>query len=239
MPSPLDRATAALLPPDGLAALAGVRCRDDVRVVVGGERAWVTWPAGTEVVWRALLAVRGIVFFEQREGRWHALGRRLPRFDVPLRGEPRRLDEFLFPAPVRAVPVPAKAGAPASLRIVPSDRVRPASALRASLMQILPWAEATLAAELWACRAAVCGDSIMLRGARLPAIPSAERFWGGRVLVPLGFRPEPDLPESALRAAATVGPDDLLVLTEAGAEAIPESAFEPLTRAAVRKAACG
>jgi hypothetical protein len=62
-----------------------------------------------------------------------------------------------------------------------------------------------------------------------------ERFWGDRVLVPLGFRAEPDWPEGALREAANVGPDELLVLTENATEAIPADAFGPLTRGAVRR----
>jgi hypothetical protein len=239
MPSTLDRAVAALLPRAGLAALAGVRCRDDVQVIVNGERAWVTWPAATEAVWQALLAVPGIEFFESRDGRWHGLGRRLPRVDVPLSGEAKRLEALLFPAPVQAEPPPMKVGRPIELRILPSERVQPASALRASVTQIIPWAEAAPALELRACRAAISGEIVVLLGARLPAVPSAERFWGESVLVPLGFRPEPDLPESALRAAAHIRPEELLVLTEAGAEAIPKSAFEPLARAALRKIACG
>src|SRR5262245_38318421 len=131
MPSPLDRAAGALLPREGLAALARERCRGDVQVVVNAEHAWVTWPAGTEAVWRALLAVTGIIFFEERDGRWHALGRRLPRFDVPLKGEPQRLDALLFPGPLRAERASADIGPTVPLRIVPSDRVRPATALRA------------------------------------------------------------------------------------------------------------
>jgi hypothetical protein len=68
-------------------------------------------------------------------------------------------------------------------------------------------------------------------------VPDAQRFWGERVLTPLGFRPEPELPETALRAAAEVSLGELLVLTESGAEAIPEDAFAPLTRAAMRRGA--
>ena len=60
------------------------------------------------------------------------------------------------------------------------------------------------------------------------------RFWGETVLVPTGFRPEPDLPAAALRAALGVAADELLVLDETGAEVIPRAAFEPLTRAGVR-----
>jgi hypothetical protein len=74
----------------------------------------------------------------------------------------------------------------------------------------------------------------LLRGERLPAIVEAERFWGGRVLVPLGFRVEPDLPETAIRAAAAVSPNEVLILTPDGAETVPEQAFAPLTRARAR-----
>jgi hypothetical protein len=239
MPSPLDRAAAALLPLDGLAALAAERCRGDVQVVIDGGHAWVTWPAGTEAVWQAMLAVPGIIFFEQHDGRWHALGRRLPRFDVPLRGEPRCLDALLFPAPVHAEPAPTDVGPAVRLSIVPSERVRPASALRATIAQLLPWVERAPTAELRACRVAACGDRIMLLGEPLPPVPGAERFWGERVLVPLGFRPEPDVPESALRIAANSSLGELLVLTADGAEAIPDSAFAPLTRAVLRKATNG
>src|SRR5436305_1460283 len=110
MPSPLDRAGAALLPLGGLAVLAGGRCRGDVQVVVDGQRAWVSWPAGEAEVWEPLLA-------------------------------------------------------------------------------------------------------------------------------PLGLGAEPDLLETALRAAAEVSLNELLLLTPGGAEAIPESAFEPLSLAGVRLAA--
>jgi len=69
----------------------------------------------------------------------------------------------------------------------------------------------------------------------LPSIRDAERFWGDRVLIPLGFRSDPDWPESALREAAQVGRNEILILTENAAEAIPANAFRPLTRAAIRR----
>src|SRR5690242_12880913 len=94
---PLDRAGAALVPVAGLAMLAGQRCRDDVLVVVDGARAWVTWPASDRQIWRALLAAPGVKFFESRDGQWYELDHHLPRFDVPLPGEPRRLDALILP----------------------------------------------------------------------------------------------------------------------------------------------
>ena len=75
----------------------------------------------------------------------------------------------------------------------------------------------------------------MLLGGRLPAVPG-ERFWGDRVLVPAGFRPEPDLPPYVLRSACDVAENELLLLDLAGAAAIRDDAFEPLTRAGVRLA---
>src|SRR5262249_55019067 len=89
---------------------------------------------------------------------------------------------------------------------------------------------------LTAVRAARCGDRLLLRGDRLPAIPAAERFWGGRVLVPLGFRVEPDLPETAIRAAAGGSLNEMLILTADGAGAGREEGFAPLTRAGARLA---
>jgi hypothetical protein len=98
----------------------------------------------------------------------------------------------------------------------------------------MAWAEQAPAANLSACRAARCKERVILRGDRLPPLPDAERFWGGRVWLPLGYRAEPDLPETALRAAAEVSLGEILLVTRDGAEAIPEQAFEPLTRSAAR-----
>jgi hypothetical protein len=97
------------------------------------------------------------------------------------------------------------------------------------------WADSALVTDLAAVRAARCHDRAMLIGERLPPI-AGERFWGARVLVPVGFRPEPDLPPDILRAACSVATDKLLVLDATGVAAIPDAAFEPLTRAGIRLA---
>jgi hypothetical protein len=71
-------------------------------------------------------------------------------------------------------------------------------------------------------------------GSRLPSIPGSVRYWGEDVLVPLGYRPDPDLASKTLRAAAGAADDELLLLDEAGAELVPREAFLALTRASVR-----
>lgn len=238
MSSPLDRAEAALVPIAGLAALAGRRARPGVQAIVDGDRAWVTWPPGEAVTWQLLAAAPGVVFFERRAERWHSLGRRLPAFDVPPPGEPRPLDAVLHPAPAAPVAAPAATHAPARLRLVRGTTPRPAAALRATFDALAPWAETAPGSELHACRAAAHAGRLLLLGPRLPPV-AGERFWGERVLTPLGMRPDPDLPESALRAAAGVALDELLLLTEAGPEAARESALRPLTRAAFRAARAG
>src|SRR5438445_11649655 len=91
MPTTSDRAGAALMPANGLAALAAVRCRADVTVVLFDDRVWVTWPPGDAVVWHRLLSIPGVRFFEQRNETWYELGHRLPAFDLPPPGDPKPL----------------------------------------------------------------------------------------------------------------------------------------------------
>ena len=76
----------------------------------------------------------------------------------------------------------------------------------------------------------------MLIGDRLPAVPGAVRFWGTDLLVPVGHRPDPDLPPAILRDAVGAGSDELVLLDEDGADVIPRAAFAPLTRAGLRLA---
>ena len=56
------------------------------------------------------------------------------------------------------------------------------------------------------------------------------------MLLPVGWRADPDLGDDALRIACDVADDELLLLDEAGPEAVPDAAFAPLTRAGVRLA---
>jgi hypothetical protein len=71
----------------------------------------------------------------------------------------------------------------------------------------------------------------------LPPIPAAQRYWGDDVLVPTGFRLEPDLRAGVVREAAGATTQELLRFDESGAELIPRAVFEPLSRAGIRLAA--
>jgi MoxR-vWA-beta-propeller ternary system domain bpX2 len=234
MHSPFDRVSAAWFPQDQLKFLAGARCRSDVSVYLSGERAWVTWPAGNEEVWQALLPTPDCEFYEERDGLWFQLGHRLPQAGFPPKGEAKKLDAILFPAPAHAQLPVTRALAPVHLQLVVADEVRPTAAMRCSLADLQPWADQATTKQLADCQAACCDDHVILRGPHLPPVPGADRFWGSRVWIPLGMRPKPNLPETALRAAAEVSLGEILLLTPQGAEAIPEDAFAMVTRAGLR-----
>jgi hypothetical protein len=103
------------------------------------------------------------------------------------------------------------------------------------LAELVAWAEAAPSAALSALRGAIAGGRVLVRGEWLPPL-AGERFWGERVLVPLGLVPAPGVAEAVLREAAGMSLNELLVLTPKGAEAIAESAFERLSRARLRLA---
>jgi len=232
---PLKACRAARLPAAGLEALAPLRAQGGVRVIAG-DPVWVTWDNERADVLAALLAVPGCELFEPRDGRWFRPGDRLPAFDVPPPGAAVPLDRAVVPAPFVPTEPPAREHGRVPLTIVRCDVPRPTTAMRCPVTALQAWADTAPTAEISAVKAARCGDVAWLLGSKLPAIPGAERFWGDRVLIPLGFRSNPDWPEPALREAAQVGSNEILVLMENAAEAIPVNAFRPLTRAAIRRA---
>ena len=141
---------------------------------------------------------------------------------------------------------------PVPLRIVrdADGRPRPAAALRCRLEGLADWAEQAPSAWIESISAAWCpapaaggpGEAeVLLLGpaARLPAPAHGLRYWGVDVLIPIGYRAEPDLADRALRAAVGAGPDDLVVLDAEGPELVPRQAFRPMSRAGIRRALAG
>src|SRR5581483_3615127 len=231
---PWKDVSAARLAVEHLASLAPVRNHEDVRVHVADGVAWVRWPAGRVEVVRCLLPVPGVEFFTRRDGLWFRFGSRLPTAETPPAGDGRPVSAVLFPAKFEAVVPGVVGGSPVRLGLARGGEPRAATALACPLTDLAKWADAATTAELAAVRAARSGDRAVLLGSRLPAVASATRFWGAELLVPVGFRPEPDLPPAALRAAVGAGAGEVVLLDHDGAEVIPRAAFEPLTRAGLR-----
>ena len=231
----LDACRAARLPVAGLAMLAPLRAASGINVIVD-ELAWVWWEGNRPELTAALIAVPEAELFEPRDGRWYRPGERLPVFDVPPRGESVLLDRAVLPAAFVPSEPQQRELRRVPLRLVRNDAPRPASAIRCSLSVLRSWTDIATTADIVNVKAARLRDICWLLGRKLPTFVNAERFWGERVLIPLGFRADPDWSDPALREAAHVGPDELLVLFEGSTEALPAGAFQPLTRAAVRRA---
>ena len=230
----LEACRAARIPRGGLVALAALRRSADVHVTEFGDEAWIDWPGEMPSLVNALLAIEGARLYRKAKLGWIAIDRSLPDFAVPEMQESLALDRAIVPASFDAVAVPIFQGKRIPITLKANASPRPTSALRCHPNALQEWCDRATAAEIEAVSAACCGSSVWLRGG-LPALPNVERFWGERVLVPVGYRPEPDWPEAALRQAAIVDDDEILVLTPDGPEAIAVGAFRALSRASVRR----
>jgi hypothetical protein len=173
--------------------------------------------------------------YVKRGAQWFRADSRLPT-EGPPDGEGRRLDRVLQPAPFQAVAPSELLPTAVPLRLVRDGQPRSATALRCSLGVLADWADPAPTAEIMALRGACSGDEALLIGEPLPWLTGGERYWGKRVLVPLGWRPEPALPESALVLLVGLEPEQVAVLREDGIEVIPESALQRLTRGSIRRA---
>ena len=239
---------------DDLRALADLRGRSGIRVMIVGERAWVCWRADgemtTEVLAGRILPLEGVELFTERAGGWYRLGEHLPAFNVPFRSDDDGvgLDRLLIPGKLSAQrPL---GGFADSLRVglAADDRheVRLATGMRCSLRAIAAWAEAATSVQLGrlqgAWRPSAAGEEgdveafVLGAPGTVPHFPESVRYWGRDLLVPLGFRAEPAIPVGAIRGAVGAGEGDLVVIDEQGIELIAQAHFQPLTRAGIRLA---
>jgi hypothetical protein len=237
---------------EDLASLADLRGRAQMWVTVVGDRAWVWWQTDSdempELVARRIMPLAGAELFTRTGGLWYRLGERLPAFGVPFAAPAAglSLDRIVIPARISAER--PERGLPERLaaRVVRdnSGQIRPATAMRSSIDELAAWADRATSSRLSRLRGAwralapgaeglaealVVGDP----GA-LPHLPRSTRFWGADLLVPLGFRTDPELPASAIRQIVGACQDELVLMDEIGHELIARAAFLPLTRTGIR-----
>jgi hypothetical protein len=167
---------------------------------------------------------------------WYRPGQALPAFDVPEGPATQPLELALTPARFHAEPPRRREAPPVRPRLVREETVRPTSALCCGLAELAAWAEMATSHEFAGLRAARAGPDVLVVGSRVPAVAGGERFWGQRVLIPLGYRVEPALPESALCEALGVDGDGMVLFRGTGVEVVATGAMQPLSRAGVRLA---
>ena len=234
----LANVTAARLPSSSLASLAGLRRVDGIAVLDRGEHSWVFWPLGETRVLDAVLPAPGVELFERRGDEWFRPGRLLPCFGVPTTGESIPIDRAVTPGAFEAEPPPEVPSSPLPLALRRDPTFRPTSATLCPLVELANWAEWATTAEIEAIRGAIRGDLALLLGKALPTWPGSVRYWGRRVLIPIGFAPAPDLPEEVLLETLGASGDEVfrLISAEGGveAESIPIVSFGDLSRAGIR-----
>lgn len=243
----LDAVCCARLPATALPALAVLRCRVGIQAIVEGAQVWLRWSAGDNVVLAQVLPVPGVELLYQHDGGWRQLGRRLPVVGPPA-GPLQRLEALIVPERLTPLDPPAATHQRVPLTLVRDSQPRPASALVCSLATLHDWAVQATSRQLAALRGARAGERVLLLGEKLPLLPASVRLWGRRMLVPLGCRAEPALPESAWIEALGLGDEAIAILGQASAAApdqevaepqidiVPADAVQTLSRAAVRLA---
>lgn len=227
----------ASIPAAAMGRLAPLRGRPGVELALHDRTLWVRWPAGHDYVACRLMAIPKAQLYVRREGRWYALGRSIPAFEVPASLKFRPLDQVLFPALAEPTAPDRFTVEPSAFRLVADATVRPTTAMACSLAELIAWASTMPGCAVERAKGARCGPRVFVLGKKLPWIEGGERFWGRTVFVPLGLRPEPDWPEDWLRDAFGIFESDLLVLRPAGGEIIAHDHFAPLSLASLRLAA--
>jgi hypothetical protein len=191
MDSSLLEISCASFPWHELPALGPARSLAHVEVVRIGDRAWVRWEPGNELVLERILPLPGADFFVLHGPHWHRFGCHLPAFDVPASADYQPLHQVLTFRSFEAEAPPSSKCETAMLSFVSDDRVRLTTAALYSVAALAHWIEMVPTPRLAGIQAALCGDQTLLLGARLPILEGCERFWGNAVLTPLGYRPDP------------------------------------------------
>jgi MoxR-vWA-beta-propeller ternary system domain bpX2 len=229
----------ARIPLAALPQLARLRCHPGIRVTFHEDHAWLQWPTGDDLAVAQLVPIAGVQFFAGHQGKWYANGSRLPAHDLPATEPSLPLDQILLPPSDERQPPVSLPIEPIPVRLVADDLPRPTSALVCSLQVLVEWADRAPSEQIEQLMGAISESRVLLTGANLPLLAGNQRFWGDRVLVPLGARCEPHVSEVDLLEAWGAGPEELVLFDGTRPEIVPSQAFIPLSRSCIRRAARG
>jgi len=240
---PFKDVCCASLPAHALPQLAGLRTVTGVEALVQHDQAWVRWQAGDLETLRIIWPADSVRLFQERDGLWFEFGKHLPTLDVPLKGY-QPLHRVLIPTnPTRKRGTDKEDHATlphtsekVPLTLIADDQPQPTTALRCDIASLAQWSDTAPTSRLADLQAACKGNRVLLRGRRLPMLPNSRRYWGDSVLIPLGFRTAPWLPEADVRRLVEARDNELVVVEERSIEIVRQTAFAPLKRASVRRA---
>jgi hypothetical protein len=235
----LEDASFAIIPAHALGLLAPLRDVAGVSVALDGSIARVAFPAGQRAVLERLLCAPGVELYSRRENAWYRATESLPAFDFDTRGNFLPLSRALTPARIESELAPPLKPAPVILKLARSEKPRESTAALYGLIALTAWADMASGRVIESFRAARQGERVLLTGVNPPWIEPGQRFWGERVLCPLGYELTPDVPESATCEALGLREGDVAIVSESGGEVVPAAAFAQLTRAGLRLAQDG
>jgi MoxR-vWA-beta-propeller ternary system domain bpX2 len=231
--------SAARIPSEDLDSLARFRDREDIQLApdVGGNHLWVRWPIESFDVAMAVFGISRVELFRSSGLQWYRAGSRIPiDFSPPDHDRFCSIQRLLIPSKIEW-DGPSGAVRPMTLLLAPSDVRRATSAMKARASDLIAWAECTPRSRLASKLAAIEGEMVWLLGADLPWAPGP-RWWGDRILCPLGLEPVPRLSEEFFVQALGLADGESAVLerTEVGTRAsmFTRSAFDPLTLSGLR-----
>jgi hypothetical protein len=235
----IDEVSGACMPVEQLPMLAEVRCARGVEIVLESQHVWVSWPPDREEVLQRVLAVPGVRVFVKREAHWFELGRRLPARDVSFDGPRKPLFQALTPVASQMESPNSQSIDRVRLHLVPDDRTRQTTALRCSIDVLQRWIERSPCVLFERFKAVLADEEVLVVGSGLPMLPGNARYWGERVLMPLGFRIEPKLPLGVLQEVLGLSDRDVAIFSDSGVERFSRELLTDLSRGRVRLAAQG
>ncbi len=228
-------ASLAKLKSTDVPGLAELRNRPGVELaILSDQEAWLRWRVGDTNTARLVFAFQASELFEFRNGHWHRLGCPLPSFGIPGDLPFRPLFHAILPGSILPLPVPSERAAPCEVRLVEDSRPREATAVLAPITACLRWADSVPNLLLEKYQAVRRSEHILVLGQPVPWLDGGQRFWGDKMLFPLGFSPKPFLPDAQFQAALMLERDDFAVFFPDRIEAISATVWASLSRAKLR-----
>jgi hypothetical protein len=228
---------AARIPAGELRALASLRTRADLRVIVRDDAIWIRWTGHSDEIVRCLLPVPGVALWVKRtDGQWSRFRSRLPTSNAPPDELGIPLIQALQPDRFESIVPRANLFKPLPIRLVRSTQPLIATAIMCDMKTLLAWSELATTYQLEQLRSTRFRNRVVIVGSSLPTIAGSIRFAGKRLLVPVGYRIEPIVSESPVLEALGANGGELAFVTDSAVDVIPSSAFAPLSRAGIRLA---